>query len=187
MSGNRLLYLLIGGCAVVILAAATLSLTGRHSGPNPSPPVPGSDSAFAPGGAAADTAQSAAETALTAVFTWQPVTDTSSADGLERAKPWLTGELLAAADTRGDTERAIPQWASWRAARDVVTASPATTAVHAASGRSAQVEVQVHQTVLHPDGSATTYRQMDITATTAMTAVGWRLAGFTITSAHTKP
>ncbi|MGW4242941.1 hypothetical protein [Nocardia sp. NPDC004722] len=188
MSRNQGLYLLIGTCAAVILAAATLSLLHPHpQSPGATSVVPGVDHFLGPGGPtpAGAGAQTAAEQALTAVFTWQPVTDTSTGEGLERAKPWLTGQLLAAADTPDDSGgREIPRWASWREAADVITATAQASELTTQPDGTALVQIELTQTLLHRDGSSTRYRRMNIAATTALTPAGWRLSAFAV---HANP
>ncbi|GAB2554676.1 hypothetical protein [Nocardia heshunensis] len=188
MSSNRGLYLLIGACAALILAAATLSLLHPHTRPpTATSPVPGVDRFLGPGGPtpAEAGAQTAAEQALTAVFTWQPVTDTSTGEGLLRAKPWLTGQLLAAADTPDDPGgRAVPQWAIWRDAADVITATAQASELTTQPDGTALVQVDVVQTLLHRDGLSSRYRRMTIAATTALTPAGWRMSAFTV---HANP
>ncbi len=127
-------------------------------------------------------AGSAAKYGLTAMFSWRPVEDISTGQGLARAKPWLAEPLLGQADAPPATGiRPIPQWSGWRASADVVTASVEIDDVGAAEQGERRVTATVTQTVLHVDGSSTPYSVMHVAAAVVETPDGWRLSNYRVT------
>lgn len=127
-------------------------------------------------------AHTAAVHALTAMFSWQPVVDESPGAGLVRARPWLTGELAATADSSpGATSgvRPLPDWQAWRESRDVIRAAVTepTVTTTAVDGE-CLVAATVTQTVHHLDNTRTPYRRMTVSAVMRDTGNGWRLAHF---------
>ena len=77
--------------------------------------------------------------------------------------------------------REMPQWAGWRAAADVVTATAAATGTRDCSDRTCLVVVRLTQTVQHTDQTRTPFRTLTITAATTATPGGWRLGDYRIT------
>lgn len=118
--------------------------------------------------------------ALTTIFGWRPVSDISAGAALTRARPWLTDELARDADSPPATGiRPLPQWSSWRASRDVITAA-ATHIEQTAppTGQQCTVTATITQTVVHLDGSTTVFRVLRAMAAVRRTENGWRLASY---------
>lgn len=161
-----LLALPLAGCSTDPTTADTGAPTESHSE-----------------GTTPETADAAttARMGLSAMFSWQPSTDTGPGTALSRALPWLTGELATTAATTAAASdvRPLPEWAGWRDSGDIVTAlveaQPPRTA-----GAETSVAAVITQLVLHRDGSATRYQRLHVTATVVNTAAGWRMAGYRV-------
>lgn len=118
-------------------------------------------------------------TALSAMFSWEPVTDDSPTDALRRATPHLTGEALKSAqspDARG--VRSSAQWAGWRASGDLITARVSDAQATTTGPGKAFGRATVTQTVLHLNGGSTPYRSFTVTARLRQDADVWKLATY---------
>ncbi|MEV0773643.1 hypothetical protein [Nocardia salmonicida] len=173
--------------ALAAACAATLALlTGcgdTESSDHPHPPGDAHVHIEGPTPENAD-AGTAATMALTAMFSWQPMSDASTGAGLARAKPWLTGTLASSADAPPATGiRPLAEWAAWRASFDIVTANVTVDQIDGDGDvdQQALVRATVIQTVQHTDGSATPYRVMHVAAAMDRTNNGWRLASYRVT------
>lgn len=157
---------------VLVVTLAGSSSDQQHGGRDDSGHVDGPT----PGNADAATAT---QQALSAMFSWQPKNDSSPGAAATRALPWLGGELAASANTPPATGmRELPEWAAWRAAGDIVSASVLVTDnVDTTPGR-AVCEAVVTQTVLHRDGTSTRYRQLKVRAVLESTSDGWRMTEY---------
>lgn len=175
--------------AVFAALAVVLSGCGGDGSDEPSPgPSAGNDHGHElPGPPDPATAgpDVVAAQALSMMFTWQPVTDPSSGEGVRRAAPWLGGELAAAASSTvtATVARPDPRWESWRRSGDVVTATADVDAGHIPDSPSTAVRlVTVRQKVLHADGDTTPLNPMRVEATLTHTDRGWRLTAYTVTA-----
>ncbi|MGW5440475.1 hypothetical protein [Nocardia asteroides] len=169
--------------AIAAVCAIVLVVLGRDDDPADHGHLGGDGHAHVEGPtpSGADAA-SATKYALTAMFSWRPVEDVSTGQGLARAKPWLAEPLLGQADAPPATGlRPIPQWAGWRTSADVVTATVVIDEVGAVEGGDRRVLATVTQTVLHADGSSTPYSVMHVAAAVVQTPDGWRLSNYRVT------
>lgn len=176
--------LIVLGLAVTALLAAIVVMVISRDGDTGDGGHLGGDSEFDIHGPTPQnaTAPIAAEQALATMFSWQPRHDASPGVAVTRAKPWLSGELAADADSPPATGiRTLPQWAGWREAGDIVVGSAhAITDCTPVAGH-CLVKVTLTQTVLHTDGTSTPWRVLAVDATTADTPNGWRLSAYRIT------
>ncbi|MGW4356841.1 hypothetical protein ACWELJ_32635 [Nocardia sp. NPDC004582] len=178
---------------IVLAVLATLAVAGgaaalltHHStsGPSTGQHAPGdADSGLhgpRPDGVDAATA---AQLALTAMFSWQPVSDASTGAGLVRAKPYLTGQLLDAANgTVAPQVRPLPEWAAWRESKDVIEATVTNFKLSPIEGGECVVTATVTQNVRHLDNSTTRYKKLDVSAAMRKTDAGWRMASWRLQS-----
>lgn len=169
-------------CCVAAAVLATLVLTGPNRSDHSETTAAG-DADHTIHGPAPDTAgpAEAAQQALTALFTWQPVIDATTGAALSRAQPWLTGELARTSQPPPATGvRELPQWAAWRRSGDIVTARATAQTITGCDHHHCAVAAVVTQTVLHRDGTSTPYRVIHVHAATEHTADGWKLSDFHI-------
>lgn len=178
------MLVLVGFVAAVVVTATLV--VGERTDPAPATPQhqPGDADhdlrGPQPEGAAP---QLAAEQALTAMFSWQPAADATSGAALTRARAWLTGELArAASGAPASGVREPPQWSAWRRSEDVISASARADVVSDCRADQCTVTTTVTQIVLHRDGTTTPYRTLTISAFTASTEHGWRLADYRVTA-----
>lgn len=160
-----LLGLPLAGCSADPTATDPSARNGSHSeGPTP------------------ETADAATTTrmGLSAMFSWQPSTDTGPGAALARALPWLTGDLASAATTApASGVRPLPEWAGWRESGDIVSALVEAQPLRTVGAETSVVAV-VTQLVVHRDGSATRYQRLHITAAVVNTAAGWRMTSYRV-------
>lgn len=125
-----------------------------------------------------------AETAMNAILSWQPAADTSKADAVRRARPWLGGDLAAQAATPAPAPtgmRPDAKWEAWSRSKDSLTAACTVaddTPAHPDGMRTVIVDVRCRQTVLHTTGSSTTLAAERWRTTVTATDDGWRLTDF---------
>ncbi len=132
-----------------------------------------------PGIVDADAPSGALTRALSAIFSWEPVTDDSPTDALRRAAPHLTGDALRSAqapDARG--VRTSAEWAGWRASGDLITARVDSAQATITSPGKAFGRATVTQTVLHLDGGSTPYSSFTVTAQLRQVEGTWKLATY---------
>lgn len=126
----------------------------------------------------------AAAAAMNAILSWQPATDTSKADALLRARPWLGGDLAALVDAPDTTSSAVRpdrEWDAWARSGDTLTAACATAAdtPNSPDGmRTVIVDVSCRQQVLHSSGSVTPRPPETWRTTVTATPDGWRVTDF---------
>lgn len=174
--------IVLAALAALAVAGGAVALLTHHdtSGPTTGQHAPG-DADSGPHGPQPEGADAitAAQQALTAMFSWQPVSDASTGAGLVRAKPYLTGQLLDAANgTPATGVRALPEWAAWRESKDVVEATVTDVKASPAQDGQALVTATVTQNVRHRDNSSTRYQVMTVSAAMVHTDAGWRMASW---------
>ncbi|MFE9328260.1 hypothetical protein ACIHDR_46040 [Nocardia sp. NPDC052278] len=176
---QRTRLILIGAiAATAVIMTAIISRTDSDTAESP---TPAGDAGLAVHGPQPEGAgpQTAAVQALTAMFSWQPVSDPSPGAALTRARLWLTGELALVADSPPATGiREQPGWSAWRRSGDILTATANVDGAGEHTDLRVNLTATVTQTVLHRDGTTTTYRELRITATVLRTNHGWRLAAY---------
>ncbi|MBF6302441.1 hypothetical protein IU459_33610 [Nocardia amamiensis] len=181
MTRARSILVLCGAAAAVLLAAAALAGPGRDTRTDTSTVVGDAEHAIHGPQPATASAPEAAEQALAAMFTWQPVTDTSPGAALPRARSWLAGDLARAADSPpAPGVRELPEWAVWRRSGDIVTAHADAEIANDCDWQHCTIVATVTQTVLHRDGTSTPYRDMRIHARTQHNTEGWRVTGYRV-------
>ena len=123
-------------------------------------------------------AEDAASQALTAMWSWQPAVDTSTADGLVRARPWFSDTLVAATLTTTTPERRIGwQWTQWRSQGARVAAE----VVIGCSGCPADEPDRISrvatitQTAIKPDGTSEAGDTITMWVTMTREPTGWRV------------
>lgn len=126
-------------------------------------------------------------TALTTIFSWEPVTDTSPTDALGRSATQLTGAAAASArDGNRAQLRTSVEWTAWHDAGDLITARVEGAQATMLGPTKAIGRATVTQTVLHLDGGSTPYQRFTAAAELVRTADGWKLATYpTITNTTT--
>jgi hypothetical protein len=129
---------------------------------SPAPPsiTPSTTTTPAPTGEKTETdlAEDAARQALTAMWSWQPATDSSSADALARARPWFTDALAALTSSTGQPERGPGwQWDQWRADKARVVADVTLGCSGCPPDEADRIYrvATITQTVVTPDGTVT--------------------------------
>lgn len=127
-------------------------------------------------------ADQTAITAMQMILSWQPAVDASKSDALVRAKPWLGGDLLAAAEEgKSVSIRPDRDWQQWAAAKDALTANCArsdTTPAAPAGMRTVVIDVTCRQSVLHATGQSTPRTPETWRTTVTRTDAGWRLTDY---------
>lgn len=170
-------------CCAAVAVLTIVALAGPERGDDSETTPAAGDAEHSIDGLGPDTAgpAEAAQQALAALFTWQPVTDASTGVALSRARPWLAGELARASQYPLATGvREPPHWAGWRRSGDIVTAHAVAQASPECHRDSCTVTVLVTQTVLHRDGASTPYQVMHVNAATQYTTEGWKLSDYRI-------
>ncbi|MBF6341579.1 hypothetical protein IU450_37735 [Nocardia abscessus] len=170
-------------CCVAAAVLAAVALAGPDHGDRPDTTSAPGDAEHSIHGLRPDTAgpAEAAQQALAALFTWQPVTDATTGVALSRARPWLTGELARASQYPLATGvREPPYWAAWRRSGDIVTAHAVAPASPDCHRDGCTVTAVVTQTVLHRDGTSTPYQVMHVNAATQHTPEEWKLSDYRI-------
>jgi len=167
--------------AVLLLTLAGVSAAACSStdGSTPSPESHSHEPYTAPPGVLdADGPDAVMTRALSSIYSWEPVTDTSPTDALRRTSDQLTDAALRSAQTPGAGVRASAEWSAWCQAGDLVTArvtDPHTTIV---SPTKAFGHATVIQTVLHVDGGATPYQRFTANVQLAHTPGGWKVSTY---------
>lgn len=122
-----------------------------------------------------------AESALAAMFSWQPATDPTPAAAVTRAQAWLGGQLAAdAVQPPATAIRPLPQWAGWRESGDIITATAQSGEAITTAATRQVLDVALTQTVLHRDGSTTPYSAYQIRAVVESATGGWRLTEYNL-------
>lgn len=171
--------------AAAITAAAVLAVAGCGGSPDPDPIPEGTDAhvQIDPLDPAGLDAPGAATTAMNAILSWQPAVDTSKADALARARPWITTPLIDTLDAPQSTTELRPdrEWDAWARSEDTLTATcwpTEGTTVPPSGMRTVIVDLECRQRVLHADGSST-QRSVEPWRTTVITTPnGWKVSDF---------
>ncbi|WP_433678806.1 hypothetical protein [Nocardia sp. CA-119907] len=181
MTSTRTRLGVVGIVLAVLIAAAALIDRHRNEATDRHPLI--GDAELHVHGPVPDDAdpQTVVAQALTAIFGWRPVSDTSAGAALTRARPWLTDQLARDADSPPATGiRELPQWSGWRASRDVIVAATHIEQAAPPTDQQCNVTATITQTVVHFDGSTTVFRLLRAVAVVRRTENGWRLASYRI-------
>lgn len=115
---------------------------------------------------------------LSAVYSWQPVTDRSPTDALIRARQWATGTLADPNPPRVRT-RANPEWQAWATSGDVITATIDQLEVIKLTPVTATASARVSQVALHEDGDSTPLPKLKVTVSLKQLESGhWKVADY---------
>lgn len=129
-----------------------------------------------------DLAEDAARQALTAMWSWQPATDTSSGDALARARPWFTDDLAATTTPTEQPERGPGwQWDQWRTDKARIVADVALGCSGCPPDEAARIYrvATITQTVVTPDGAVTALDEpITMWVTVVRQGDAWRVAEF---------
>jgi Mce-associated membrane protein len=171
------------GIALLMLYWAVLGLaacSSTHDDEQPHPEHDHGEHYTSPPGVVDATAPAAALTrALSAIFSWEPVTDTSPTDALRRATPHLTGDALRSAQTpEARSVRTSPEWAGWRTSGDLITARVDSAQATITGPGEAFGRATISQSVLHLGGGSTPYRSFTVTAQLRQIEGNWKLATY---------
>lgn len=168
-----------GTALALLVSAAACSSDDSHHSPAPSSPHSHSDEDYSgtPGLPDAGAPTGVLSTALTTMFSWEPVTDASPTDALRRTSDQLTGTALRSAQSTAQV-RGTVEWAAWRDAGDLLTARVDDAHTVALSPDAVMGRATVTQTVLHLDGGSTPYQRFTTTTRLVRTAGGWKLATY---------
>lgn len=132
-----------------------------------------------PGIVDADAPSGALTRALSAIYSWEPVTDDSPTEALRRAAPHLTGDALRSAQAPDASGvRTSAEWAGWRTSGDLITARVTDAQATLTSPGKAFGRANVTQTVLHVNGGSTPYRSFTVTAQLRQVEGTWKLATY---------
>lgn len=177
----------IAAILVVMLIAAGCSSDDQTGTPPNTAHQHDEDYSGTPGLADAAAPTGVLNTALTTIFSWEPVTDTSPTDALQRSAPQLTGAAAASArDGNRAQIRTSVEWTAWHDAGDLITARVEGAQATLLNPDKAVGRATVTQTVLHLDGGSTPYQRFTAAAELVRTADGWKLATYpTITNTTT--
>lgn len=117
--------------------------------------------------------------ALSAIYSWEPVTDDSPTEALRRAAPHLTGDALRSAQAPDASGvRTSAEWAGWRTSGDLITARVTDAQATLTSPGKAFGRATVTQTVLHLNGGSTPYSSFSVTAQLRQVEGTWKLATY---------
>ncbi|ACY24052.1 hypothetical protein Gbro_4939 (plasmid) [Gordonia bronchialis DSM 43247] len=117
--------------------------------------------------------------ALAAIYSWEPVTDTSPTDGLRRAAPFLTGDALASAQSPpASGVRVSADWAAWRSSGDLITARVDEPRISRIGPTTVLGQARVVQTVLAIDGASTPLDTFTATTRLKLTDGHWKVATY---------
>nr|ARX60607.1 putative membrane protein [Prescottella equi] len=169
--------------AVALTAATAIALAGCGSDSDNAPHTGTDDhAAITPLSPQEIDADQTAITAMQTILSWQPAVDDSKGDVLVRAKPWLGGDLLAAAEEgKSVSLRPDRDWQQWAADKDALTANCVradTTPAAPAGMRTVVIDVTCRQTVLHASGQSTRLTPETWRTTVTRTDDGWRMTDY---------
>jgi hypothetical protein len=125
-----------------------------------------------------DLAEDAARQAMTAMWSWQPAVDASTADGLTRARPWFSDSLVASTLSTGTPERGPGwQWEQWRTEGTRVSADVSIGCSGCPPDEPDQISrvATIHQTAIKTDGTSKPGDTVTIWLTMTREPVGWRV------------
>ncbi len=166
----------------VLTVLALLGITACGSGDDHPPHTDhehGEHYTAPPGLVDAQAPSGALTKALSAIYSWEPVTDDSPTDALRRAAPHLTGDALRSAQApNASGVRTSAEWAGWRSSGDLITARVTDAQATLTSPGTAFGRATVTQTVLHLDGGSTPYSSFTVTAQLRQVQGTWKLATY---------
>ncbi|CAM3285776.1 hypothetical protein WIMU106979_24765 [Williamsia muralis] len=168
--------------AAVIAVLALLAITACGSGDDEHTHADhehGEHYTAPPGLVDADAPSGALTRALSAIYSWEPVTDDSPTEALRRAAPHLTGDALRSAQAPDASGvRTSAEWAGWRASGDLITARVTDAQATLTGPGKAFGRATVTQTVLHVNGGSTPYSSFTVTAQLRQVEDIWKLATY---------
>ncbi len=164
----------------LLLAAGVCALTLTGCGGPHRTPVAAGDQDGVHSGLPPGTASTVYTEALTVIYSWQPGPDTSPGAALQRAEPYLTGPVLAAARTTGPAVRSSVDWTDWTADHDIVTAVVSGVQVTARADGTAIGHATVTQIVQHVGGTTTPYQSFIAAAQLTSSGGNWKVATFPV-------
>lgn len=175
---------LLAAAAIAVILVVMLVAVGCGSNEPESTPTTGQahnhdeDYTGTPGLPDADAPTGVLNTALSAIFSWEPTTDSSPTDALARSSNYLTGAAATSARDTTNTVRASAEWGAWRQAGDLITARVDNAQATVINPAKAVGRATVIQTVLHLDGGSTPYQRFTAAVELVRTADGWKLATY---------
>lgn len=168
--------------AAVFVVLALLGITACGSGDDEQPHTDhehGEHYTAPPGLVDAQAPSGALTKALSAIYSWEPVTDDSPTEALRRAAPHLTGDALRSAQApNASGVRTSAEWAGWRSSGDLITSRVDSAQATITSPGKAFGRATVTQTVLHLDGGSTPYSSFTVTAQLRQVEGIWKLATY---------
>lgn len=123
-------------------------------------------------------AEDVARQAMTAMWSWQPAVDTSTADGLTRARPWFSDSLVASTLSTATPERGPGwQWEQWRSEGTRVSADVSIGCSGCPPDEPDRISrvATIHQTAIKTDGTSKPGDTVTIWLTMTREPVGWRV------------
>lgn len=168
-----------GARALIVVVLAGLLAIAGCSDDGASPSNPSQSEHYEPGdsGLPAGTPATVFTEALTAIFTWEPVTQASPTDALAGAKKYLTGKALADAESTARV-RTSADWSAWRANQDIVTAVVGKPEVVEHPDGTASARATLTQIVQHLDGTTTPYTRSTASAQLLRVGPTWKLSTY---------
>lgn len=125
-----------------------------------------------------DLAEDAARQAMTAMWSWQPAVDASSAEGLTRARPWFSDSLVASTLSTAAPERGPGwQWEQWRTEGTRVSADVSIGCSGCPPDEPDRISrvATIHQTAIKTDGTSKPGDTVTIWLTMTREPAGWRV------------
>ncbi|MFI7166921.1 hypothetical protein ACIBM3_31150 [Rhodococcus erythropolis] len=125
-----------------------------------------------------DLAEDAARQAMTAMWSWQPAVDASTADGLTRAWPWFSDSLVASTLSTAKPERGPGwQWEQWRSEGTRVLADVSIGCSGCPPDEPDRISrvATIHQTAIKTDGTSKPGDTVTIWLTMTREPAGWRV------------
>ncbi|KXO95795.1 hypothetical protein AXK56_16415 [Tsukamurella pulmonis] len=162
----------------VVVLAGLLAIAGC-SDEGAKPANPSQSEHYEPGdsGLPAGTPSTVFSEALTSLFTWEPVTQSSPTDALVAAKKYLTGKALADAESPARV-RTSADWSAWRANQDIVTAVVGEPQIVEHPDGTASARATLTQIVQHLDGTTTPYTRYTASAQLLRVGPTWKLSTY---------
>lgn len=126
-----------------------------------------------------DLAEDAARQAMTAMWSWQPAVDASTADGLARARPWFSDSLVASTLAPASTPERGPgwQWEQWRSEETRIVADVSIGCSGCPPDEPDRISrvATIHQTAIKTDGTSKPGDTVTIWLTMTREPAGWRV------------
>ncbi|MCW4353415.1 hypothetical protein ONR57_08910 [Hoyosella sp. YIM 151337] len=174
----------IGG-AVLISGCGAKDTAPVVAPVSPSPVVPREDGAPMHGDYGIETPQNATVqqvtvNALTQIYTWQPAIEPNRGAALIRAKDWLGGPLLAAAEA-GLSESGVrhdADWDRWAANGEIVSATVRVREVQETGPGLAEARTSVTQRVMGQRSGVIAEKTFTVLAELEYSGGAWGLTGY---------